>query len=111
MNGRERLVQALQRHVPVHCLGTCLHNHAWPANIPAKKTVAVLQTYLFSLAAENGNSQDYVTEKVYQALSAGTIPIYLGAPNVADFVPEDSVIEVPSNFDDAAVERVVEIVK
>eukprot|EP00775_Hariotina_reticulata_P011466 gene11466-11612_t len=31
---------------------------------------------------------DYVTEKVYQALEAGCIPIYYGAPNVADYVPD-----------------------
>ena len=31
--------------------------------------------------------RDYVTEKVYDGLDAGCLPIYLGAENIADFVP------------------------
>jgi hypothetical protein len=30
---------------------------------------------------------DYVSEKLFQPLLAGTVPVYLGAPNVAEFVP------------------------
>lgn len=46
---------------------------------------------------ENTNTRDYVTEKVYDALAAGCIPIYYGAPNIASFIPQpDAVI----NLDD-----------
>ena len=31
---------------------------------------------------ENSLAQDYVTEKVYDALAAGCLPIYYGAPNI-----------------------------
>jgi hypothetical protein len=37
---------------------------------------------------------DYVTEKVYAPLRAGSIPLYLGAPNVDTFVPEGSLINL-----------------
>jgi hypothetical protein len=30
---------------------------------------------------------DYVTEKLFDALTAGSVPVYLGAPNVAEFAP------------------------
>lgn len=33
-------------------------------------------------AIENTNTRDYVTEKVYDALAAGCVPIYWGARNV-----------------------------
>jgi hypothetical protein len=36
---------------------------------------------------ENSIAYDYVSEKVLDALRAGCIPIYLGAPNVRSFLP------------------------
>lgn len=41
---------------------------------------------------ENSIARDYVSEKVYDALVAGCIPIYLGAPNVNEFIPHPSAI-------------------
>jgi hypothetical protein len=39
---------------------------------------------------------------VFQALAAGAVPIYLGAANVADFVPRPtSIVQVPSAADAA----------
>lgn len=45
---------------------------------------------------ENSALKDYVTEKVYDGLVAGCVPIYLGAPNVADYIPDNNSI---INFD------------
>ena len=36
--------------------------------------------YKFALALENSLAHDYVTEKFYQPLLAGAVPIYLGVP-------------------------------
>lgn len=41
---------------------------------------------------ENSITRDYVTEKVYDGLMAGCIPIYLGAPNIEDYVPDSNAI-------------------
>lgn len=32
--------------------------------------------------------QDYITEKLWDAFESGCLPIYLGAPNVRDFLPD-----------------------
>ena len=45
------------------------------------------------LAFENSNERDYVTEKVLHALEAGVLPVYLGAPNVAEYVPAGSLVQ------------------
>lgn len=37
---------------------------------------------------------DYVTEKVYNGLQAGTLPVYWGATNIQDYVPRGSVVQV-----------------
>lgn len=48
---------------------------------------------LFGLQAmENSLSQDYVSEKVYDALIAGCVPIYWGAGNIDDLIPHKSAI-------------------
>lgn len=49
--------------------------------------------YKFVLAIENTVTESYVTEKLYYALDAGSVPIYFGAPNVWDFVPPNSIID------------------
>ena len=53
---------------------------------------AVLRRYPFYLAFENSNEDDYVSEKIFHALEAGVLPIYLGAANVEEFVPPHSVV-------------------
>ena len=55
---------------------------------------ALLRNYPFYLAFENSIDVDYVSEKVFHALEAGTLPVYLGASNVKDFVSRRSVVEL-----------------
>jgi hypothetical protein len=40
--------------------------------------VRLLRGYKFALVTENTNALDYVTEKLFQALLAGTVPVYMG---------------------------------
>lgn len=61
-----------------------------------------LKNYKFSLAVENCSFPGYVTEKIYDCLLAGVIPVYLGAPDICDFVPADCFVDVRSfdNYSD-----------
>jgi hypothetical protein len=49
--------------------------------------------FRFALCFENVASPGYVTEKIIEALVAGAIPVYLGAPDIADHVPADAFID------------------
>ena len=40
-----------------------------------------LQTFKFNICAENRNTENYVTEKLFHAFKAGCIPLYYGALN------------------------------
>lgn len=61
--------------------------------------LAVSARHKFTLAFENSIAVDYVTEKLIDAWIAGSVPVYLGAPNVAEFAPAPrSYIDV-TDFD------------
>jgi hypothetical protein len=48
-----------------------------------------------SEAMKNSEDDHYVSEKVYDALVAGCVPTYFGAPNILDYVPHrDAIIDV-----------------
>eukprot|EP01117_Protostelium_nocturnum_P020977 TRINITY_DN985_c0_g1_i1.p1 TRINITY_DN985_c0_g1~~TRINITY_DN985_c0_g1_i1.p1 ORF type:complete len:497 (-),score=138.87 TRINITY_DN985_c0_g1_i1:296-1786(-) len=52
----------------------------------------VISKYKFTLSFENSETEDYVTEKLFGPYSAGTVPIYHGAPNGKKFGPKHSMI-------------------
>eukprot|EP01102_Stenamoeba_stenopodia_P000766 TRINITY_DN10718_c0_g1_i1.p1 TRINITY_DN10718_c0_g1~~TRINITY_DN10718_c0_g1_i1.p1 ORF type:complete len:549 (+),score=163.66 TRINITY_DN10718_c0_g1_i1:156-1802(+) len=90
-NNREGYYKELMKYIQVDSYGRCVHNVEgtnWPDKLD------VIKNYKFYLAFENSNTPDYVTEKVYHGLRAGTVPIYMGAPNVDTFVPPNSIIKV-----------------
>ncbi|KAG0145535.1 hypothetical protein CROQUDRAFT_658454 [Cronartium quercuum f. sp. fusiforme G11] len=45
----------------------------------------IIRHYKFTIAFENADEEDYVTEKYYQALSVGSIPLHLGQPGQGGF--------------------------
>lgn len=53
----------------------------------------VLSRYRFSLCFENMAMNGYVTEKLFDCLYAGTIPLYLGASNIEQLVPSKAYID------------------
>jgi hypothetical protein len=54
--------------------------------------------YRFVLAFENSICPDYVTEKFFDPLAAGSVPVYRGAPNIADFAPGEGCFVDASTF-------------
>lgn len=53
-----------------------------------------LSAYRFSLCFENMPMTGYVTEKLFDCLYAGTVPIYWGAPNIDDLVPAGAYVDM-----------------
>ncbi|KNC82270.1 hypothetical protein SARC_05442 [Sphaeroforma arctica JP610] len=62
----------------------------------------------FILAFENRQVDDYVTEKFFQALVSGALPIYRGAPNIKEYVPN---LDYPSFINADAFETPEDLVK
>jgi hypothetical protein len=60
---------------------------------PCASKYEVLSRYEFSLCLENMAMKGYLTEKLFDCLYAGTIPLYLGAKDIADSVPGDAFVD------------------
>jgi len=60
---------------------------------PCLSKYKVLSHYNFSLCFENTQMKGYVTEKLIDCLYVGTIPLYLGAPDIADYIPSETFID------------------
>jgi hypothetical protein len=55
---------------------------------------AAYSRYRFGLCYENmRDTPGYVTEKIFDCLAAGSVPVYWGAPNIADYVDPDTFID------------------
>lgn len=69
--------------------------------IPTKGTKhkhGLLQKYMFNICAENSSREGYVTEKIFQALAAGCVPIYWGhAPVEPRILRQDAFINISSD--------------
>jgi len=94
MNDREQIVRDLMESTKVESLSECLRNAEPPLQDGGglQGKIAIMRSYLFHLAFENSKEDDYVTEKLWGTLQAGTLPIYYGAPNVKEHAPPNSII-------------------
>ncbi|CAG8535208.1 10159_t:CDS:2, partial [Racocetra persica] len=121
VNNRDDYVSELMQHITVHSFGRCLHNQELPDSIREKYDMNnddtayyskhmydvkmdTFDLYKFQLAFENSNCKGYVTEKVYDSFLSDSIPIYMGAPDIDDYVPSHSIIKVTDfeNVEDLA---------
>lgn len=96
-NHRLGYVKKLMKYMKVDSYGSCANNaqipSKWKRKTRDKTKEAVISHYKFTLAFENSNDWDYVTEKLYQPLRYGSVPICRGCPNVEDFAPPNSFID------------------
>ncbi|XP_008805273.2 glycoprotein 3-alpha-L-fucosyltransferase A-like isoform X2 [Phoenix dactylifera] len=100
-------LQALERleklDIKIDSYGSCHRNRDGEVD-----KIKALKHYKFSLAFENSNEEDYVTEKFFQSLVAGAVPVVVGAPNIQDFAPSSgSVLHIKKLDDVASVAKTI----
>jgi Glycosyltransferase family 10 (fucosyltransferase) C-term len=107
VSNRENLVKELMKAASavspsfrIESLSSCLRNALPPKGVDLTNKTEVMGSYLFHFAFENQVTEDYISEKLWGALASGTVPVYLGAPNVLEHVPPRSII-LARDFDSA----------
>nr|CAG4708570.1 unnamed protein product [Naegleria fowleri] len=96
------LEELIQYGVTVHSYGKCMNNAKIPSQFVGgylDQKTALTATYKFTFSAENSETDDYVTEKLFGTLSAGSVPVYLGAPNARKFSPSKKSVIYVSDFE------------
>jgi len=71
--------------------------------------VQKMSEYRFAFVTENSRVPGYVTEKIINALVARCIPIYLGAPNITDYVPRTCFLDLDKLGVQEAFKRIKEM--
>lgn len=60
----------------------------------AADKLAVIKNYKFSICYENMRDvKGYITEKIFDCFAVGNVPVYWGASNVTEYIPEDCFID------------------
>jgi hypothetical protein len=55
--------------------------------------------YMFSVVIENGFYDSYFTEKILDCFATGTIPVYMGCPDIGNYFNKDGIINLSDEFD------------
>ena len=110
-SGREDYVRELMHHVAVDCYGRQPGKRRIENDTGRVAKLRTIARYRFTLAFENSIAPDYVTEKFFDPLIAGSVPVVLGAPDVADYAPAPgSFLDVRDFPDPAALAaRLIEL--
>jgi alpha(1,3/1,4) fucosyltransferase len=61
---------------------------------PVRYKNETLSAYTFAICFENMILKGWITEKLFDCLFAGTVPVYLGAPDITEHVPADCFIDM-----------------
>lgn len=99
MNNRNDYVKAIDSVIGVFAPSVCFHNMDWPKCDGRECTkVEAIRDYKIHLSFENGDSPGFITDKIYQPMEAGVLPVWMGTVDVADVVPKGSYVDV-ADFD------------
>jgi len=78
---RLKMMKEVEKYGPVDSGGKIYNNtNALKFQFKNDKA-AFLQNYMFNICPENSNTPGYVTEKLFQSLECGCIPLYWGSGN------------------------------
>ena len=61
--------------------------------VPPLEKLAVIRSYRFVVCYENTSTPGYISEKLFDCLFAGCVPVYLGEPHIERFIPTGCYID------------------
>jgi hypothetical protein len=103
---RNNFFHSLSEYKRVDSCGKVLNNlgHRCPGETHmSPEFFEFIRDYKFMICFENSSLPNYLTEKVYNAYSNGTIPIYWGCPNIEEYVNMSSILYLKPDYSQADV--------
>jgi hypothetical protein len=88
-SGRSKYLIELMGYIKVDSYGKWKPNRVIAHDSGRQTKLDTIARYKFTLAFENSFSKDYVSEKLFDPLIAGSVPVYQGTSNIQDFAPSD----------------------
>ncbi|GCC27445.1 hypothetical protein chiPu_0005869 [Chiloscyllium punctatum] len=90
-HARVKYYNELYKYIEINTYG-----QAFGDRLSNEKLIPTISKCKFYLSFENSIHEDYITEKLYNALLAGTVPVVLGPSrkNYENYIPADSFIHV-----------------
>jgi len=91
--------------VKVHSFGSCMQNKEVPSAHMSRNgdynngKQELISTYKFTMAFENSFGKDYVTEKLFGVLAAGSVPLYDGTSDGKRFGPSPKSMLYAPDFE------------
>ena len=91
---RREICEALTKIEKVDCAGKFMHNDDSLRLKYNDNKITYLKNYKFNICPENSDSNGYVTEKIFQSIQAGCIPVYWGSENnpEPDILNQEAII-------------------
>jgi hypothetical protein len=98
---RIKMFNQINQIEPIDCGGVFMHNDDDLMSKYQDNKLEYLKRYRFNLCPENSNNNGYVTEKIFEAINSGCIPIYWGSDNnpEPDILNKNAVFFIQSNHD------------
>lgn len=87
LSNRLHYLEELWKYMAIDSFGWRKNTGIRDRNYRTKQEVS--RHYHFTIAFENSISDDFVTEKFFDPMLVGSLPIYLGADNIEKFAPAD----------------------
>ena len=88
---RTNYMRELMKYVKVDSYGSCLRNAQGLVRIYGKdfkdEKIRLTRQYKFSLVFMNQDCEYFVDDRLYHALTSGSVPVYMGTDKVDEFMP------------------------
>lgn len=88
---RDAYVKELMKFQKIDSYGKCLNNRKLPLSAQSNNEYFLnfIAFYKFVIVIENSICEDYISDKFWQALRVGVVPIYFGSLSAKDWFPNN----------------------
>jgi len=112
-NDRNNFFNLLGNYKKVDSCGKVFNNlgHSCPGKDHlSPEFFEFISDYKFMICFENSSVTHYLTEKLFNAYSSGTIPIYWGCPNIEEYVNLSSILYLKPNYTEKDLNKLIKTI-